>query len=350
MTEANAAADPQLPVPVEVPSSPEPVGTRLILHFLFGFLGIFSAETISGNLPWAPLLPILYPIYGGLYLFFLDSLLRRRVPSWPTVYLYGVLVGYLTESFAAKVMWFGWPENSVNLLGVLPWPEFPLLAFFFHPVFSFLIPVYLARRYLGLPLALPTHPTIDRVLPWVWPLFAVFQVHFVGLSGLRQVLWVGLDVLIFLAILQRFSQRSPCRDLRLAARTRALAGGLVLVCYLVFLFRVPPFQRTELMLPSPFQLGFSIAFSLLVLGMVWSRIRELPDRGPIPYDPGAIPLADCRRYGLYVFGIQVAGVFFLHLLPEAPWKGFWVLLFLVGTLAGTLFFLRELGRTRWWRS
>lgn len=333
---------------IEAPTEgAEAAGSTRWFHLVFAFLGIFSAEALSGNLPAAPLLPPMYLVYGCLYYFFVDSLLRRRVRSWTTVYLYGVLVGYVTESFAAKVMWFGWPDNSANLLGILPWPEFPLLAFFFHPLFSFTIPVYLARRYLDFPFALETSPRLDRWLPWLWPLFAVFQVRVTGIAPGTHCLVVAIDAAVFLFFVSRLRARGRIPDLRFTPPAKTRLGLLLVGSYLLFLWKLPPFRRSEMIHPNALQLGFALAFTALVVGMVWTRIRSLPDDQPVAYDPGQLSLATLARYAAYLVGSQILGVALLLAVPLGLVKLLWVLVFLSGTFYGTWFFLRELARTRW---
>ena len=126
---------------------------KLIFYLLFIALGTASAELLSYSHPPALLNPLGFLPYGVLYVFFINYLIKKQVSDWKTVYLFGTLIGLISEGLFIKVLFFGWGLESFIFNGLAIF-EFFVLVFFFHPLFSFIIPVYIAKNFLNFPFAI----------------------------------------------------------------------------------------------------------------------------------------------------------------------------------------------------
>jgi hypothetical protein len=113
---------------------------------LASILSMFFAEVFSGASPlwffsgWGILVTL--PLYGGHLLLLLNLAMRFGRTSVSSLYLWGILFG-LYESWITKVLWAGYIGASPGLgtflgIGV---QEFAVLALFWHPVFSFVVPI-----------------------------------------------------------------------------------------------------------------------------------------------------------------------------------------------------------------
>ena len=107
---------------------------QAILYGFFVALGTGLAEVFTYNYTEAIIVPWGYLPYGLLYVLFIDTLFKRRVRDWKVIYLFGVLVGFITEGFATKVVYFGWNADSTVFLGFAP-AETLYLTFVFHPLY-----------------------------------------------------------------------------------------------------------------------------------------------------------------------------------------------------------------------
>lgn len=312
-------------------------GAKALWYLLFAFVGIFAAEAISGNAPFAPLFPPFYAIYGLLDVLLLDFLIRRRVRSWIPVYVAGVIVGYLTESFAAKVMWVGWPGSHLNAMGVLPIPELPFLAFFYHPIFSFCVPVTLARRFLGCPLPLRRSRVADALM-WAWPFFPALMLPASRYGPSALIGFVAADLLVFLGILAWLARFRPVPDLRLSPRSRWALGLLLAASYAVALFRMPPFHRSEMYRPSMLQIGVSAAFLLCLVGLLRRAVPRSVTPAAAPFDPGAIRYSRVALGALYIVAALGAGIVVVRAVP-AIGGALRAAIGFVGVVGGTGLFL-----------
>ncbi len=115
-----------------------------ILLFI-GILSVFYAEVNSGSYPlwfsnpWGLL--IVFWLYFAHLLFYVNIALRTKRVSLTQLYLLGCLVG-LYEGPITKVLWHGYPGQTAStfFLGFEVF-EFMMLVFFWHPIFSFLLPI-----------------------------------------------------------------------------------------------------------------------------------------------------------------------------------------------------------------
>lgn len=104
----------------------------------------------SANWPLDPAIWILtIPLYALHFLVLVLVALATHRTGWPALYLFGVAFG-LYESWITKVVWSGYPGSEGFALGRLG-PDFGLhetlgLVLFYHPVFSFLLPLAVLCR------------------------------------------------------------------------------------------------------------------------------------------------------------------------------------------------------------
>ena len=119
--------------------------TTLLPIIFVGLLSVFYAEVNSGSSPlwfasWWGLI-VVFELYLAHLLFYVNIAIRTNRVSLSRLYLLGCLVG-LYEGPITKVLWHGYPGQtaSVFYLGFAV-TEFIMLVFFWHPIFSFLIPL-----------------------------------------------------------------------------------------------------------------------------------------------------------------------------------------------------------------
>jgi len=123
-----------------------PLSVKLPAIALASILSMFFAEVFSGASPlwflsaWGILVTL--PLYGGHLLLLINLAMRCGRTSVSSLYLWGILFG-LYEAWITKVLWAGYIGATPGLgtflgIGV---QEFAVLALFWHPVFSFIIPI-----------------------------------------------------------------------------------------------------------------------------------------------------------------------------------------------------------------
>jgi hypothetical protein len=110
-------------------------------------------ELLAGSSPMWPLDPAIWiltiPLYFLHFVLLVQIALATGRTSWPALYLLGVVFG-LYESWITKVVWSGYPGSGGFALGGLG-QAFGLhetvgLVLFYHPVFSFLLPLAVMCR------------------------------------------------------------------------------------------------------------------------------------------------------------------------------------------------------------
>jgi len=121
---------------------------RLLSILLLGALSMMFAEVFSGAStvwfldPWGLL--VTYPLYLGHTIFFFTVAFIYKKTSPRQLYFFGMMFG-LYEALITKVLWFGYPASSGPMVGYffgVAWGEFLTLVLFWHPVMSFIVPVF----------------------------------------------------------------------------------------------------------------------------------------------------------------------------------------------------------------
>jgi hypothetical protein len=122
----------------------------LAARLLIGLIVLICAEVFSGaSLQmgiWNPFVWIMtYWLYFAHFFFFTTLAVRTGRTSFWSLYLWGVLYG-LYESWITKVIWYGYGGDGKLVLGHIgPYGLAELsMAFIFHPVMSFLLPLAVA--------------------------------------------------------------------------------------------------------------------------------------------------------------------------------------------------------------
>ena len=121
--------------------------TPLYIFIFIGILSVFYAEVNSGSSPiwfinpWGIL--VVFFLYWAHLLFYVNIAIRTNRVSLSQLYLLGCLIG-LYEGPITKVLYNGYPNAetapAIMFLGFAVL-EFIMLVFFWHPIFSFLLPV-----------------------------------------------------------------------------------------------------------------------------------------------------------------------------------------------------------------
>ena len=121
-------------------------GSSLIAIILFGLLCIIFAEVFFGSSPlwflgvggWF----VTLPLYWAHALLFLNLAMRYERTSLTQLYLWGVVFG-LFDGWITKVIWAGYMGGIPQFGTYLGFAvgEFLLRTLFWHPIFSFIIPV-----------------------------------------------------------------------------------------------------------------------------------------------------------------------------------------------------------------
>ena len=121
-------------------------------HWLFclalGCLSGFWAEsTISSSVflfaqPWSLLVTV--PLYALHAILLAWLITRRRNPPFYLIYFAGAVFG-LYEAYVTKMLFHhAWDSPQWTYAGV-SWFAFPLLVFWYHPLFAFIVPLFLSE-------------------------------------------------------------------------------------------------------------------------------------------------------------------------------------------------------------
>jgi len=118
---------------------------------LLGALSMLFAEVFSGASTlwfldaWGLLLT--YPLYLAHAIFLLNVAFLWKKTSPRQLYFFGMLFG-LYEALITKVLWFGYPNSTgpmVSYVFGIAWGEFLTLVLFYHPIMSFVVPIFCVR-------------------------------------------------------------------------------------------------------------------------------------------------------------------------------------------------------------
>jgi len=121
---------------------------RYLAILLFGVLSMLFAEVFSGSstlwfvTPWGVFLTL--SLYLAHAVFFFTVAVRTNRTSPRQLYFFGMMFG-LYEALITKVIWYGYPGSTGPTVGYffgIAWGEFLTLVLFWHPIMSFLVPVF----------------------------------------------------------------------------------------------------------------------------------------------------------------------------------------------------------------
>jgi hypothetical protein len=243
---------------------------------LLGALSMLFAEVFSGAStlwfldPWGLLLT--YPLYLGHAIFFLNVAFLWKKTSPRQLYFFGMLFG-LYEALITKVLWFGYPASTGPMVGYffgIAWGEFFTLVLFYHPIMSFLVPIFVYELLSGD--VLPGH---ERFLQRNWKTLllviilivmgASFQSNGAKYDVIRSVGSMGGSILI-VVLFHVLSRGKNLQSLILGKK-----GLIIVVIYLCVLYGVTTAVIFPERLPKmvlPYVLIF--LWYLVALGLLWA--------------------------------------------------------------------------------
>ncbi len=223
------------------------LGAKIVFILLAGALSMFFAEALSGSsvlwfiTPWAWM--VTFWLYLAHILLFINLALVFKRTSLTALYLWGVLFG-LYESWITKVTWAGYAGQSPGIGKFLGFalPEFPLIVFFWHPVFSFILPILAFEVLSGKNKILPTHrPYLMKTpLHWLLALFAIaIGADFLSMNAKGNIIVTVVTILGSIAIIgilyalsrKLFGVRFSIESLKLGR-----IGMSILLVYLIVLY------------------------------------------------------------------------------------------------------------------
>lgn len=241
---------------------------KTIFYITFAALGVFWAEVTSTNIPGALVNPLAYLAYGLLYVFFIDALMRWDCRSFAIWYLFGVLVGLITETYLAKVTFYGPNPGAYRVFGVAPGPVM-FIIFFYHAFYSFLAPAYLAKRILKIPLSLTPKRWMDSLIVLA-PIILISQV--VGqiiivqrtIPGLMKLIGISAVILVLWVLALR--SQGEIKNLLLTKKQRSGLLIFTIGVYIFFLFALT--NKGHGHAPRDFPLIPMIVVSIIILGIL----------------------------------------------------------------------------------
>jgi hypothetical protein len=227
---------------------------------LLGALSMLFAEVFSGASTlwftngWGLL--VTYPLYLGHAIFLINVAFLWKKTSPRQLYFFGMLFG-LYEALITKILWFGYPSATGPMVGYffgVAWGEFLTLVLFYHPIMSFVVPVFVYELLSGD--VLPGH---ERFL--------------------QKNRWTFLLVIVLVVMGASFQSNGSKYDVVLSVGS--MGGSLLIVLVLHLLSKGKNLQSLHLG-----KKAFFAVFSYLVVLYAMTTTIILPDRLPkqiLPY-------------------------------------------------------------------
>lgn len=294
---------------------------RFILLVLLSLISVFFAEVISGSMRY-PLFDlwgyfVVIPLYGLhtiILLYILRGSIQNKKILFSTLYFGGVLFG-LYEAYITKVLFVGLSEDAFMVLNI-PIIDYIVLVFFWHPIFSFIIPVLVFEKiiaktdyvYQGLP------EFIKKILSKKFGIllimilvgfFSAFNGMFDSLTLSELSLAVPI-LLIILWVYKKGHNNAYTLDDILPSKKGMLFGGLyLLVMYLLMgiLFE-PEVLTIENQIP--------IWISYIVFGYLFYHKIKVNKR--IEETEAVSAIVPYQNVILYTVAIMLSGIVFVVLL------------------------------------
>ncbi len=123
---------------------------KVFFWLILSALSVFFAEVISGSYifpfstPWGWIAVV--PLYG-LHLLVIGYVVYRGRPNLWLLFVGGIIFG-LYEAYITKVLWIpSWGDPTI-LIAEISIVEFIVLVFWWHPLFSFILPLFSAELLL----------------------------------------------------------------------------------------------------------------------------------------------------------------------------------------------------------
>ena len=264
--------------------------TPLSVFLFIGVLSVFYAEVNSGSSPlwfanlWGLLL--VFWLYFAHLLFYVNIALRKNRISLSQLYLLGCLVG-LYEGPITKVLWHGYPGQTATyfFLGFAVL-EFIMLVFFWHPIFSFLLPVvifellsveYLQTNSLYSWLEDSIFFTRPRLSKFIFVVIAFIGATFLSVNTLFNIeiiLLSGLGNFILLILLKKYNLRSN-RLHGIQSLYLSNKWFTIVFIYLVLLYSFAFMFLEAIYIPQMYTLVLTAVIYLVILGMFFISPKKV---------------------------------------------------------------------------
>lgn len=274
-------------------------GTKLLFWFILSALSVFFAEVVSGSYPMAFLNPfnpadvwgylVLMPLYGLHLLILASVVFWKGRPKFYALFLAGCIFG-LYEAYITKVLWAPhW--GAVWTVGGVAVVELFVIALFWHPFMSFIIPLVAGEAVLtsstealdGMPARMRRWLTSKRIA-LVFILFAAWagtthggQAPFALHALLSSIVSAGF--LLGLVYLWKRTKAGRAYTLRsLLPSPRQAAVLLVPLLFIYFVFALGAFPE---LIPgvagqAPIWALYGALFALLFLAIRRSGSDRMP--------------------------------------------------------------------------
>ena len=221
---------------------------KFLLLFTLSLTSVYFAEVISGSFKY-PLYDFwgylgVIPIYGLhtiVLLFIIKQSTKDKAISLSVLYFAGVLFG-LYEAYLTKVLWTGLSSDAFIFLNIAVF-DFIVLVFFWHPIFSFIIPVIvfeaLAAKdstvFDGVPIKLKkliTKQTIVLVLILIGIIQALNSPNIV--IALSSSLGTAIPMVLLYWVIQKnnLSKRFNLLDILPDKKEFIICAGILLIYYI----------------------------------------------------------------------------------------------------------------------
>lgn len=325
-----------------------PLAAKLIVILLAGSLSMFFAEVLSGSsvlwfiTPWAWL--ITFWLYLAHFLLFINLALIFRRTSLTALYLWGVLFG-LYEAWITKVTWAGYMGSEPGWGKILgfAFPELPLIVFFWHPVFAFILPALCFEIMTGQNRILAGHQAILSKKRRNWALaiaVVIIGAAFLSMNAKGNVLAVELSILGSAAIAgilywiasRRYGLHFSIESLRLGK-----LGMTILVVYLALLYLVTfAFLLPERIAP-PFTILLTLGIYAAIVILLY--LKKPDEQKTTEISPESMYFGRKDLLILLVI-LMIAGIAFSVLTPVD--YVLMIILYLALVIAGPVLFILAL--------
>lgn len=246
---------------------------RICPILLIGLLSMFFAEIMSGASTtwflgsWG--IFVTFPLYMFHILFFLWLAVEYRKIRITQLYFFGILFA-LYEAWVTKVLWSGYFDAGSPGLGTvfgIGVAEFSVLALFWHPLMSFIVPVLVFQLLTGK--AFPEHIVLlrkTRKSQIVLVLFIVLFSNFIANGNSSDLISANISVIGTLSLVYFMSGASKGRDimsLHFRKRYIALIAAYLFALYLVSFIVIMPERLPTT--ASPYISVILLYFGLIVI-------------------------------------------------------------------------------------
>ena len=268
--------------------------TKIVFILLAGSLSMFFAEALSGSsvlwfvTPWAWL--VTFWLYLAHLLLFINLALIFRRTSLTVLYLWGVLFG-LHEAWITKVTWAGYAGQAPGIGKILGFaiPEFPLIVFFWHPVFSFILPVLAFEVLSGKTNMLPGHRRYLSKRPrnWLVALSAVLiGATFLSMNAQGNLVATVVTIVgsvVIIGVLYLLSRGlSKISGMRFSIESLRLGkiGMFVLLVYLALLYVLAFVYILPERTASPLTILLTLGVYTVIVGLLYLKKPDVPPALP----------------------------------------------------------------------